>query len=284
MLMAVLNKVTHNHSLRRAGNVVQYNSCELVFEYTILVRISHWVTSATASSADKNPGWNSVFYFMAQRRMFSKNVARTDAFLDMSQTAQNLYFHLGIDADDDGFVSPKMVMRITGSNGDDLKILVAKGFLIPFEDGVVVVRHWRINNEIRQDRYKATQYVAHKSKLAINEGIYDMVLPTVLPIGDTGKVRLGKVKDSGGRFTPPTLEEVKNYCIERNNNVDHSKWHDFYTAKGWMVGKNKMKDWQAAVRTWEKDTKVDQPDPRKVQEKKEYEEKFYQENGFYPLR
>ena len=97
--------------------------------------------------------------------MFSKNVARTDLFLDMSQTAQNLYFHLGIDADDDGFVSPKMIMRMLGSTTDDLRILVAKGFVIPFEDGVIVIRHWRVNNEIRQDRYKETQYKDHKERL-----------------------------------------------------------------------------------------------------------------------
>ena len=131
---------------------------------------------------------------MAQRRMFSKNVARTDAFLDMSQTAQNLYFHLGIDADDDGFVSPKMIMRMLGSTSDDLKILIAKSFVIPFDDGVIVIRHWRVNNEIRQDRYKETQYTEHKEKLGLTNGIYDVVLPMVPPDGDkmSTRVRLGK--------------------------------------------------------------------------------------------
>jgi hypothetical protein len=75
--------------------------------------------------------------------MFNKNVARTDLFLDMSQTAQNLYFHLGIDADDDGFVSPKMVMRMLGSTTDDLPILIAKGFVIPFEDADGARPAWR---------------------------------------------------------------------------------------------------------------------------------------------
>ena len=136
---------------------------------------------------------------MAQRRMFSKNVARTDVFIDMPQSAQNLYFHLGIEADDDGFVSPKMVMRMLGSADDDLKLLIAKQFVIPFQDGVIVIRHWKVNNEIRQDRYKETQYVEHKKSLKLKDGVYDrttggrhLVVPEVVPMVDTGKDRLGK--------------------------------------------------------------------------------------------
>jgi len=131
--------------------------------------------------------------------MFSKNIARTDTFLDMPPSVQNLYFHLGIEADDDGFVSPKMVMRLVGSTSDELKILIAKGFAIPFEDGVIVITHWKVNNEIRQDRYKETQYLNHKSKLSLNKGIYSTGVPLVVPSGDNldTQVRLGK--DSIGK-------------------------------------------------------------------------------------
>lgn len=96
--------------------------------------------------------------------MFSKAVVKTDEFLDMPQSAQNLYFHLGIEADDDGFASPKMVMRMLGSNADDLKVLISKKFVIPFESGVIVIRHWKDNNFIRKDTYQAT---VHQQELAI---------------------------------------------------------------------------------------------------------------------
>lgn len=145
---------------------------------------------------------------MAQRRMFSKSVARTDHFLDMSQSVQNLYFHLGIEADDDGFVSPKMVMRMLGSTSDDLQVLVAKGFVIPFQSGVIVIRHWRENNYIQADRYKASIYPEREKLLIDKSGIYqhedeyDPQNPDNEPLKrlDTkciqdvrvGKVRLGK--------------------------------------------------------------------------------------------
>ena len=114
--------------------------------------------------------------------MFSKSIIRTDNFLDMPLTAQCLYFHLGIEADDDGFVTPKMVMRTLGSNEDDLKVLIAKQFVIPFESGVIVIRHWKENNYIQSDRYKATIF-QNEYKLACEDNVYAL---------DT-QVRLGKV-------------------------------------------------------------------------------------------
>jgi len=109
---------------------------------------------------------------MAQRRMFSKNVARTDQFLDMPPSTQNLYFHLGLEADDDGFVSPKMIMRMLGSTQDDYSVLVAKGFIIPFQSGVIVIRHWRVNNELKSDRYKPSIQNERKLLLIDEKNIY----------------------------------------------------------------------------------------------------------------
>jgi hypothetical protein len=104
------------------------------------------------------------------RRLFSTQIVDSDAFLDMSASAQNLYFHLGMRADDDGFVgNPKKISRICGANDDDLKILVVKRFLLTFESGVVVVKHWLIHNLIRADLYKETQYKKEKSTLGLNE-------------------------------------------------------------------------------------------------------------------
>ncbi|WP_430611204.1 hypothetical protein IGL01_002325 [Enterococcus sp. DIV0340] len=114
---------------------------------------------------------------MANRRMFSKDVVDSDKFLDMPPTAQNLYFHLGIHADDDGFVSsPKKVQRSATASNDDLTSLISKGFIIPFETGVVVITDWHLNNQIRKDRYKETIYQEEKANLLLtNGGKYDFV-------------------------------------------------------------------------------------------------------------
>lgn len=103
---------------------------------------------------------------MAERRMFSKVVIDSDTFLDMPLSAQALYFHLSMRADDDGFVSsPKRIQTYIGASTDDLKILLAKYFLIPFESGVVVIKHWKVHNYIQKDRYKETYYQAEKALL-----------------------------------------------------------------------------------------------------------------------
>lgn len=91
---------------------------------------------------------------MAERRMFAMSVVDSDEFLDMPSSAQNLYFHLSIRADDDGFITPRKVMRLVRASDDDLRILMAKKFIIPCESGVVAIRHWKVNNHIRNDRYK----------------------------------------------------------------------------------------------------------------------------------
>lgn len=92
---------------------------------------------------------------MAERRMMSKSIIKSDTFLDMPATTQNLYFHMLLDADDDGFINaPKSIMRMIGAKEDDMKVLVAKQFVIPFESGVVVIKDWKIHNYIQNDRYK----------------------------------------------------------------------------------------------------------------------------------
>lgn len=219
--------------------------------------------------------------------MFSLGVLETDAFLDMPLSAQALYFHLNLRADDDGFVgNPKRITQSIGANLDDLKLLVAKRFLIAFEDGVIVIKHWRMHNAIKKDRYTETNFTEDLKMLDIKEnGAY--TLKDVARLENkwsangaqmeqtcsTDKIRLDKVKDRLGEkeketpkgvskkknFVPPTVEEVRAYCESRHNNVDPETFVDFYTSKGWMVGKNKMKDWKSAVRTWERNRKQDKP-------------------------
>ena len=334
---------------------------------------------------------------MAERRMFAKTIIDSDAFLDMPLSAQALYFHLSMRADDEGFINnPKKIQRMIGALDDDLKLLIAKRFIIPFDSGVVVIKHWRIHNYIRADRLIETNYQDEKAQLSVKEnGAYTLIdeiaeikkldakdarkaayenstLPysftykikrafeghtcpvcghtmnasvrkptiqhntpiskggeheiynisvicdscnasiqdketdelnnheviemwdrivaaerhgikwfytpeilesvdvsqmsdTCQPDDGIGEVRLGK--DSIGknsleedkdkkrkRFSPPTLDEVKAYCAERKNNVDAERFVNYYESNGWMVGKSKMKDWKAAVRTWEKNS------------------------------
>ena len=96
---------------------------------------------------------------MAERRMFTMKIVDSDAFLDMPLSAQALYFHLNMRADDDGFVNnPKKIQRMIGANDDDLKVLIAKRFVLAFESGIVVIKHWRMHNLLRKDRYHPTQY------------------------------------------------------------------------------------------------------------------------------
>ena len=305
---------------------------------------------------------------MAERRMFAKTIIDSDAFLDMPLSAQALYFHLAMRADDDGFINnPKKIQRMIGASDDDCKLLIAKGFILVFETGVIVIKHWKIHNYIQKDRYKETVFLQEKQLIeAQDNGAYEMkamplleeqtdktarqlayeksslpysfgykirtaflgkkcpicgctmsyknnlVQPTIqhnVPISkggehelgnisvicascnkslqdtetgklnadevveewdkltctrigydsDTqvsiGKVSIGKVSkdiEPPKRFTAPSIEDVKEYCSERKNNVDAERFIDYYTANGWKVGKNPMKDWKAAVRSWER--------------------------------
>jgi hypothetical protein len=110
------------------------------------------------------------------RRMFSPTVVSTDAFLDLPISTQALYFHLGMQADDDGFVGPKKVMRMIGAGQDELMLLIGKKYLIPFETGVVVVRHWKVNNLIRKDWYRPSTFTDEKKLIRFDEsGTYRLV-------------------------------------------------------------------------------------------------------------
>ena len=116
---------------------------------------------------------------MAEKRMMSKSIIETDKFMDMPMSAQCLYFHLLLRADDDGFiVSPKRTMRSIGCTDDDMKILIAKSYVLAFESGVIVVKHWRIHNYVKRDRYK--QSSIPESKLIMLDAVSytHLTLPT----------------------------------------------------------------------------------------------------------
>lgn len=232
---------------------------------------------------------------MAIRRMFSLRIANSARFLKMPISSQALYFHLGLHADDDGVVEAFNVLNNTGCTEDDLRVLAAKGFIkVLNEDLVSYITDWRENNYIRADRKMDSIYKdllvslnpevdllgkkeridAKKKSMSDNGQTMDSLRTdngqSMDGIGKdrigedrTGEVRVGEVKEkpereNRTRFVPPTLEQVTSYCSERQNNVDPQRFIDFYESKGWMVGKNKMKDWQAAVRTWEQRNKPTQ--------------------------
>lgn len=122
---------------------------------------------------------------MANKRMFSLDIVDSDAFVEMPLSAQALYFHLSMRADDDGFVKkPKRIQSDIGANNDDMKVLIAKRYILPFDSGIVVIKHWKINNTIRSDRYKPTTYLEEKSTLVVKEnGAYTEAKKLGIPHG-----------------------------------------------------------------------------------------------------
>jgi hypothetical protein len=223
---------------------------------------------------------------MAERRMFAKSIIDSDMFLDMPVTAQLLYFQLGMRADDDGFLNnPKRIMRDVRSSEDDMKVLIAKRYIIPFESGVVVIRHWRIHNYLRSDRYKPTLCEEKNLIVAGENKVYELVdtagmqsgIPAGIPSGrqegNPGKVRLELGKSSidksiynaevvdepppptkkrqAKKFVPPTLEEVTAYVQEKRLNVNPQTFFEYYEAGNWHDGSGKpVKAWKQKCHTW----------------------------------
>lgn len=205
-------------------------------------------------------------------------IVDSDAFLDMPLSTQALYFHLNMRADDDGFVgNPKRIAKLINASEDDLKLLIAKRFILVFEDGVIVIKHWRMHNTIQKDRYVPTAYQDELNRLFIKSNkSYTLTEPMEtkciqnvstdidkdIDIELDLNKELNKDIDSNKniesigaktkRFCKPTLEEVKNYINENNLNVNPQYWYDFYESNGWKVGRNPMKDWKACVRRWNK--------------------------------
>ena len=130
--------------------------------------------------------------------MFAKTIIDSDAFLDMPNDAQNLYFHLAMRADDDGFVnSPKKIQKIIGASDDAVKILLAKKFILAFDSGVIVIKHWRMHNYIQNDRYKETNYKEEKSTLILDQNkAYTQCIQDVSKVDTQVRVRLELGKDS----------------------------------------------------------------------------------------
>lgn len=192
---------------------------------------------------------------MAERRMFAKTIIDSDAFLDMPLSTQALYFHLSMRADDDGFInSAKKIQRMLGCGDDDLKILLSKNFIIPFETGVCVIKHWKIHNLIQKDRYKPTIYTEHKDKLSLkNNNVYTMDTEWIHDVSSLEpQVSIGKVSQVESRLD--NLAEFELFWL------NYPKKKSKGTAlKAWKTKKPRIDNvlyalsWQRESIDWTKD-------------------------------
>ena len=215
---------------------------------------------------------------MARRRMFSLDVVDTDVFLDMPMSTQTLYFHLGMRADDEGFVrSPKTAVRTIGASEDDLRLLIAKGYVIPFDTGVVAIRHWKQNNQICPSRITPTLCREEKSRLMEDDATKCYELLTVVqqnaaPLHTNGiqhgskmlpQYRIDKnrleedsiysadaAEPAGKNNSLPSLEEVKDYFRQAGLTASPEDFCNYYQSVGWKIGRADIVDWRAAARRW----------------------------------
>ena len=174
---------------------------------------------------------------MAKRRMFATTIIDSDAFLDMPASTQLLYFHLSMRADDDGFINkPKSIMRSCGGNDDDMKLLIAKKFIIPFESGIVVIKHWKIHNLIAKDRYTETKYKEEKSTLMLDENnAYTNCIQDVNKVET--QVSIGKVSQGQVRLVEVSGNENTETTDNDDENVDNSVDNSTFELMGGTIGK-----------------------------------------------
>ena len=216
---------------------------------------------------------------MAEKRMFAKTIIDSDAFLDMPLSTQALYFHLAMRADDEGFINnPKKIQRTVGSTDDDLKLLMLKNFIIPFESGIVVIKHWKIHNYIRKDRLQPTAYQEEKGQLSIKKnGAYTLCQADVSQLSvncqadvSIDKIRLDKIRleesIGGAAPSPPTPEKDKKHKYGQYGwvKLTEAEYQRLISEFGERVishyityidesaqsngNKNKWKDWNLVIR------------------------------------
>lgn len=192
---------------------------------------------------------------MAERRMMSKSIIKSDTFLDMPATTQNLYFHMLLDADDDGFINaPKSIMRMIGAKDDDMKVLTAKQFVIPFESGVVVIKDWKIHNYIQNDRYKPSTLperdllnIQKDKTYTLKSDVSSMDTKCIQTVS-IGKDRLGKVRLGKDREGKDRLDIS---CHVSHDDVDKSHFEiiEYLNLKTGSKFKPTTKPYVQAIRS-----------------------------------
>ena len=193
---------------------------------------------------------------MAQKRMFNKVITNDDNFLEMPCSSQVLYFHLSMNADDDGFVNNwKSIMRITGTKEDDLKVLIAKQYIIPFDSGVIVIRHWRLNNYLQKDRIIPTQYQEELKQLQLNNSnVYNMYTKCIHSI-DKNSIDKNSI-DIYGEFKNVKLTKEEYHKLEQANLLPYIE-----KLSSYMASKNKKyKSHYATILNWSRKDKANTPE------------------------
>ena len=220
---------------------------------------------------------------MAERRMFAKSVVLSGPFIRLPAKTQLLYFHLGMQADDEGFVSaPEFAMQGAKATWKDLNQLVKEGFLIKFPSGLLVIRHWHMQNCIKKDRFHPTVHQAELEQLFLREKVYEWIpnwnqSGTQLESGrnQTGtnlepQVRIDKISQDqysqyqvsqtpgsgagpGIRGEIPRLVDVICYALERDYVSDVAQFYNHYQDAGWMEGGKPVYNWRKLLKKWEED-------------------------------
>ena len=236
---------------------------------------------------------------MAERRMITRKVTDDDNFMSLSSSAQALYLHLNMAADDDGFNNQVTVSMFKAhASVDDLKSLLEKRYIYQFENGVIVIKHWRMANALRKDRYTPTAFKEEMKQLGIKDnGSYTLSgnqmatkrqpngnqTATQIRIGKNSIEEINTVGEKRERFTPPTVEEVREYCIEKGYNVDPEKFWNYYESIGWVRGKTKMKKWKSAVAGWNTREKPRGYNSDNIKEEPKKKERSYSQDEFERL-
>ena len=197
---------------------------------------------------------------MATKRMFTKLITDDDHFSSLSSSAQALYLHLSMSADDDGFCNQvSLAMFKAHASVSDLEALLERRYIYQFENGVIVIKHWRMANALRKDRYTPTTFKKELALLSLDEnGAYTMdgcqMVAERLPDGchSIGKDSIDK--DSIGnskRFTPPTIDDIRAYCSEKSLSVDPDEFFRYFSEGHWIDSKgNKVRNWKQKLLTW----------------------------------
>jgi hypothetical protein len=209
---------------------------------------------------------------MAKRRMFNSQIVGSDSFMDLPISAQALYFHLGMGTDDRGYVSnPKTIIRMIGASVGDLESLINKKFVLLRDNGLILIKHFKINNYIQSDRFKETTYIEDLKKLFYDENNSYTERPTNTPcIQNVYKVdtqyKLNKnnineynilphthVREEEEQFKP-TLEEIELFIKANDFKIDPKDFYNYYNSSDWKINGQAIKNWKVLLRTWEHKT------------------------------
>lgn len=211
---------------------------------------------------------------MADRRMLTKKVTDDDNFMGLSSSAQALYLHLSMAADDDGFCNQvSLCMFKAHASVQDLEALLSKRYIYQFENGVIVIKHWRMANALRKDRYTPTAFQEELSMLRLKDnGSYTwlpdgcQVVAERLPQARLDKDRIDKDRsiEASGLYVSPSLPEIESFARERNSPVDPKRFFTHYEGTNWTDKKGKpIRDWKKQFMAWEAYERKQKPTDRK---------------------